>query len=142
MLDGIWTRSSTENTSEILPDVIEEENLTRREKRFSWSPGKNEDFNVKDITLTDAVSPRNSRNRSRPKSYAEPSVSESKRRSYQEATEGEWEKAIIDRIVQRDQAKFMKIDEYFNQLSNFQFLRKNLKFILQNIAIDTFIIQP
>ena len=119
MLDGIWTRTSTENTSEILPDVIEEENLTRREKRFSWSPGKNEDFNVKDITLTDAVSPRNSRNRSRPKSYAEPSVSESKRRSYQEATEGEWEKAIIDRIVQRDQAKFMKIDEYFMFLNEY-----------------------
>ena len=109
MLDGIWTRNSSENTSDIqnhiLPDVLEEENISKREKRFSWSPGKNEDFNVRDITLSDEMSPRNSKNRSRPKSYAEPSVSDSKRRSYQEATEGEWEKAIIDRIVQRDQGK-------------------------------------
>lgn len=45
--------------------------------------------------------------KARPKSYAEPSnveLEETKRRSYQEATEGQWERTIIDRIVANDNA--------------------------------------
>lgn len=56
----------------------------------------------------------NKKSKARPKSYAEPSTlitsqlinsqqDETKRRSYQEATEGVWEQSIIDRIVQQDQ---------------------------------------
>ena len=58
-----------------------------------------------ELLQSGTISDQNKKSKARPKSYAEPStieIEETKRRSYQEATEGQWERAIIDRIVAND----------------------------------------
>ena len=52
-------------------------------------------------------------------------IPEQKRRSYQEATEGEWEKAIIDRIVEQDSSKLANLNR--NQPA-----RKSIKDLIRN----------
>lgn len=55
------------------------------------------------------------------------SLGDYKRRSYQEATEGEWEKAIIDRIVEQDTSKGPNASLSRNQTG-----RKSIKDLLRN----------
>ena len=77
MLDGVWKRKSfDDSTNHAAPVESRSNNLSKKEKRNSWSPGKHApEFNITDVNLGDDVQKRHDHNgnRARPKSYAEPS---------------------------------------------------------------------
>ena len=77
MLDGVWKRKSVDGdfrrTSEKSDTKKSPDRNSKKEKRYSWSPGKTDlEFNVKSLDV-DVPSKSGSTQRVRPKSYAEPS---------------------------------------------------------------------
>jgi hypothetical protein len=77
MLDGVWKRKSNSDQNS-LKNVPEKTDIIRspdrrKEKRYSWSPGKSDlGFDVKIFDTPKESKMGNTR--VRPKSYAEPSI--------------------------------------------------------------------